>query len=143
MILPITLTMAGAAALIAVWLSARVIVRRVAGKESIGDGGDPALLARMRAHANYTETTPFVLILIGGIELATGTHIWLWAVGGVFLLARIAHALGMDRPAPNPFRMIGMMVTLTVMIGLGGYAAAIPYLAPAALDSGAQIIDVG
>ena len=72
MILPITLTIAGAAALLNIWLARRVGQMRLTHKVSIGDGGNEALIARMRAQANFVEYTPFVLILIGLIELAEG-----------------------------------------------------------------------
>lgn len=134
MILPITLTIAGAAALLNVWLGWRVGQRRTSEKVSIGDGGSPLLLARMRAHANFTEYTPFVLILIGLIEMAAGTSMWLWAVGAIYLIARIAHAFGMDRTSPNPFRMVGILVTMLTLVGLGLYAVAVPQLhSPAAI----------
>ena len=55
----------------------------------------------MRAQANFIEYTPFVLILIGLIELAEGSQLWLWIVGVVYILARIAHGFGMDRPRPD------------------------------------------
>ena len=75
MILPITLTLAGAAAVINIWLGWRVGQKRISQKVSIGDGGDPAVVCRMRAHANFVEYTPFVLILIGLIELADGVSL--------------------------------------------------------------------
>ena len=128
MILPITLTIAGAAALLNIWLGWRVGQRRISEKVSIGDGGNERLACRMRAHANFAEYTPFVLILIGLIELAAGSEIWLWAVGALYILARIAHAFGMDRPAPNPFRMAGIMITMLTLLGLGLYAVALPQL---------------
>ena len=130
MILPITLTIAGAAALLNIWLGWRVGQRRISEKVSIGDGGNHAVACRMRAHANFAEYTPFVLILIGLIEFAAGTSLWLWAVGAIYLLARIAHAFGMDRPAPNPLRGIGIMVTILTLAGLGLYAVALPQIAP-------------
>ena len=108
--LPITLTIAGAAALLNIWLGRRVGQMRLTHKISIGDGGNEALIARMRAQANFIEYTPFVLILIGLIELAEGSELWLWIVGVVYILARIAHGFGMDRPRPDPLRlrMIGI-----------------------------------
>ena len=130
MILPITLTLAGAAALINIWLGWRVGQKRISQKVSIGDGGDPAVVCRMRAHANFVEYTPFVLILVGLIELADGTSLWLWAVGALFLLARIAHAFGMDvqPPARSALRGIGIVVTMLTLLGLGLYAIALPRL---------------
>ncbi|MEA3052066.1 MAG: uncharacterized protein QOG72_969 [Sphingomonadales bacterium] len=130
MILPITLTIAGAAALLNIWLARRVGQMRIAHKVSIGDGGNEALTARMRAQANFTEYTPFVLILIGLIELAEGSRLWLWIVGVVYILARIAHGFGMDRSHPDPLklRMIGIVVTALILVGLALYAIVLPYL---------------
>jgi uncharacterized protein len=130
MILPITLTITGAAALLNIWLARRVGQMRMTHKISIGDGGNEALTARMRAQANFTEYTPFVLILIGLIELAEGSRVWLWAVGVVYILARIAHGFGMDRPRPDPLRlrMIGMITTAVILLGLALYAIVLPYL---------------
>ena len=130
-ILPITLTVAGAAALLNVWLGWRVGQRRLSEKVSIGDGGNEALTCRMRAHANFAEYTPFVLILISLIELAEGTTAWLWAVGALYILPRIAHAIGMDRPTPNPFRMAGIIVTMLTLAGLGIYAVVLAHMAGA------------
>ncbi|ODU20630.1 MAG: GST-like protein [Sphingomonas sp. SCN 67-18] len=127
MILPITLTMAGAAALINIWLAIRTGRVRMSEKISIGDGGNARLTARMRAHANFTEYTPFVLILIGLIELADGTSMWLWAVGAFYMLARIAHGFGMD--GVRGLREFGIGATLLILLGLGLYAVAIPHLA--------------
>jgi uncharacterized protein len=132
MILPITLTITAAATLLNVWLATRAGRVRIAAKVMVGDGGNPQLLARMRAQANFVEYTPFFLILLGLIELAHGTATWLWLVAILYILARIAHAFGMDRRAPNPLRMGGIIVTFLILIGLSGYALSIPYLTPAA-----------
>jgi uncharacterized membrane protein YecN with MAPEG domain len=130
MILPITLTIAGAAALLNIWLARRVGQIRMSNKISIGDGGNEALTARMRAQANFVEYTPFFLILLALIELAIGSRTWLWIVAVVYILGRIAHAFGMDRPHPDRLRlrMIGIIVTFLVLLGLALYAIALPYL---------------
>ena len=64
MVLPITLPFAGAAAILHIWLAARVSRLRAAHKISIGDGGNEALVRRMRAHANYGESMPIILIVV-------------------------------------------------------------------------------
>jgi hypothetical protein len=130
MILPITLTIAGAAAILNLWLGWRVGQVRIANKVSMGDDGNPAVIARMRAHANFVEYTPFVLILIALIELADGTSMWLWAVSALYLLGRIAHGFGMDvqPPARSPLRGAGILVTMLVLLVLGVYAIALPQL---------------
>jgi uncharacterized membrane protein YecN with MAPEG domain len=142
MILPITLTITGAAALLNIWLARRVGQMRLAHKVSIGDGGNEALIARMRAQANFIEYTPFVLILLGLIELAEGSQLWLWIVGVAYILARIAHGFGMDRPRPDPLRLrtIGILVTALILLGLALYAIVLPYLhrAPATITYAAS-----
>ena len=136
MILPITLTAAGAAALINLWLAIRVGQKRAAEKISIGDGGHPPLIARMRAHSNFNEYTPYFLILVALIEMALGTSIWLWVVVGIYLLARIAHGIGMDVVSgDSKLRGLGILVTMLVLVGLAICALTIPYLTPAIVTS--------
>jgi uncharacterized protein len=132
LVLPITLTLAGAATLLNIWIAQRVGQMRRVHKVSIGDGGVQPLIARMRAQANFVEYTPFFLILIALIELAKGSPLWLWGIGIIFILARITHVFGMDRPPGNKLRTIGMMASALILIGLAGYAIAIPYLQRAA-----------
>lgn len=125
-LLPITLASAGAAAIINFWIAIRTgSARRNAGV-SIGDGGDAPLTARMRAHANFVEYTPFVLILVGVIEVNIGSPIWLSLVSALYLLGRVAHPLGMD--GVRYARQVGTMITLLTLLGLGIYAAVLPFL---------------
>ena len=125
-LLPITLASAGAAAILNVWIAMRVGGARRKAQVGMGDGGDMALIARMRAHANFVEYTPFVLILVGLIEYNIGSPAWLAVVSAAYLLARIAHPLGMDG-LPRA-RMIGTVATLLILAGLGVYALVLPYL---------------
>jgi len=125
--LPITLATTGAAAILNVWIATRVGGARRASKVSVGDGGDPALTARMRAHANFVEYTPFMLVLIAVIELNIGSPNWLMALAALYLIARIAHPFGMD--GAMPARMFGTIVTLLLLLGLGIYAIVLPFTA--------------
>jgi uncharacterized membrane protein YecN with MAPEG domain len=128
MMLPITLTIAGAAALMNVWLGLRVTMLRRLHRVSIGDGGRSDVATRMRAHSNFVEYAPFFLILLALVELARGPATWLWAVGIVFVIGRLLHPFGMDRPAPNALRIAGMVITRACLLGLAAYALSIPYL---------------
>jgi uncharacterized membrane protein YecN with MAPEG domain len=125
--LSITITIAAAAALINVWLGVRVSRLRRKHHVSIGDGGNPAVAARMRAHANFVEYMPLFLILLGLVEAARGSSPWLWAAAILFTLGRLAHPFGMDRPAPNALRLGGMIVTWLILLGLAVCALTIPY----------------
>jgi uncharacterized membrane protein YecN with MAPEG domain len=135
-VLPITLTIAGAAAILHIWLSLRVSSLRRPLKIGVGDGGNEVLLRRARAHGNFAENTPIFLILLGLVELARGGNLWLWGAGIVFILARISHAFGMDRPGANILRVAGILLSWAVLLGLGGYAIYIGYTAPSLFEGG-------
>ena len=130
MIMPISLTIAGAAAILHVWLSLRVSRLRRPLKVGVGDGGNEILLRRMRAHGNFAENVPLFLILLVLLEFATGGDLWLWGAAILFILARIAHAFGMDRPGANLLRVGGISVSWIVLLGLGIYAILLAYQAP-------------
>lgn len=127
MLLPISLTAAGALALLHIWLSIRVSQVRISGKILIGDGGSEPLVRRMRAHANFVENAPFFLILLVLLELANAWSLALWAATIIFVVARIAHAFGMDRPGANKLRMAGVVGSILVLLGLAGWAITLTY----------------
>lgn len=127
MLLPITLTLAAAAALLNLWLAMRVGRLRMSNKVLHGDGGCEPLAKRMRAQANFVEYTPFILILFGLVELATGPQTWLWLLALVYILARIAHAFGMDHDTPHKTRMIGILVTFATIVILSIAALYVAY----------------
>lgn len=124
-LLPVTLSSAAAAAIIGVWLMLRIGQVRIGEKISIGDGGNEKLTRRMRAQANYIENTPFVLVLIAAIELSGSGEPWLAYVAGIYFLARIAHAFGMEEGDAPKTRFIGTIVTMLTLLGLAVCAALI------------------
>lgn len=125
MYLPISLAAAAAAAFLNLWLSIRVGMVRQAKKISIGDGGDEELIRRMRAQANFIENTPIVLILVAVIEASRPANPWLAASATVYILARIAHGIGMDGGPFRTSRMVGTMLTMLTLLVLGVWAATI------------------
>lgn len=121
--IPATLITAGLLGLVFLALTIRVVSRRMSGKIMIGDGGDQQMLERIRAHANFTEHVPFTLILMAGIELASGHgSLWLWLAGALLVVARIAHAIGMSRPSPNVFRAGGALISWVLILALSVWA---------------------
>jgi uncharacterized membrane protein YecN with MAPEG domain len=123
-ILPVTLTSAAAAGILAIWLMIRVGQVRQSESVSVGDGGNDKVIRRMRAHANYIESTPFVLVLIAAIELSGKGEPWLAWIAGVYFVGRVLHAFGMDEGFGKG-RMIGTIVTMLTLLGLGIVAALI------------------
>ncbi len=117
-----TLTTAGLLGLVYFVLSFRVIRVRLASSISLGDGNDAHLLGRIRAHANFAEYVPMMLVLLALIELWVARGPWLWGVGAVLVIARISHAIGMGLPAPNPFRVAGTATTFILLIGTSVWA---------------------
>ncbi|GAA3902238.1 hypothetical protein GCM10022276_21170 [Sphingomonas limnosediminicola] len=123
--LPVTLSSAAACALLNIWLGSRISRLRGQFKVSVGDGGNDLLLRRMRAQANFIENAPFVLILLAGIELWGGNRLALQAIAAIFIMARIAHPIGMDGPQFRRWRMVGMMGSALVTVALAGWAIAL------------------
>jgi uncharacterized protein len=119
--LPISLTFAGAFALLNLWLAYRCVQIRVDGPGGVGDLGIPALRARMRAHANFVEYTPFVLILMALLEYAGASVKALGGTGIAYFLARILHAVGIERPRFT-MQLIGAVGTWTVLLALAIWA---------------------
>jgi uncharacterized protein len=83
------------------------------------DEGDVTLRRRMRAHANFTETVPIVLIAMTASEQA-GAPAWLLIVGGgLLLLGRALHYTTLIRSGFGIGRAIGMVLTFIPMAGFG------------------------
>ena len=121
MSLPTSLGFAGALSLVNLWLAYRCVRIRLNGPGGVGDLGIPSLLARMRAHANFVEYTPFVLILMALLEYAGGSRTWLQGLGAVYIVGRIVHAFGIERPKFT-MQLIGSLVTWAVLLGLAVWA---------------------
>jgi len=118
MLLPTTLCMAAAAAIINFWLAMRCGQVRTKEKINIGTGGSDLMERRMRAQLNFVENTPWILALIGGLELAGKGGGWLPIVGAIYMLGRVAHGLGMDGTSFGVGRTIGTVITMLTQISL-------------------------
>jgi len=129
MTLTVTLLAAAAAAGLNIWLGYRIAQLREAHKVSVGDGGNEALLRRMRAQANYIENAPFFLILLGALELSGANRMFLAGTAIVFLGARVAHGIGMDGGDSKRWRTVGMIAQTIALIALAVDAAIIGFTA--------------
>ncbi len=115
----ITCIFAAVAALVNIWLGFRCGQVRSSAGINHGDGGNELLARRIRAQLNFAENTPIVLILFLGLELcAMVPDIALAVIAAVYIVARIAHGIGMDATSGSKARMAGVMLTMLVTVTL-------------------------
>ncbi|QGM47403.1 MAPEG family protein [Methylocystis heyeri] len=97
-------------------LAVRVVAVRKSARVALGDGGDRALLRRIRAHANFAEYVPLALVLMGLAESLSASA-WLLHGTGVALLAgRALHAFSVSRQREDiRHRVAAMLTTFAVL----------------------------
>ncbi|RZU37106.1 hypothetical protein EV700_2975 [Fluviicoccus keumensis] len=109
------------AGLLALWflaLSFRVVqMRHVV---SLGDGGNPELLRRIRGHGNFTEYVPFILLMLGFLEASHYPAWLLHALGATLVVARLLHGYALSFSLQFKFgRYWGTVLTFLLLIICG------------------------
>ncbi len=95
-VLPVTSILTAALTLQLVILSLLVTARRaVLGGIQFGDAEDVELRHRIRAHGNFIEIVPIVIIAIGVMEASGAPSDTLWLLAGTFFVGRVLHAIRM------------------------------------------------
>lgn len=117
--IPITMLFIGALAVAQVPLTVVVGYRRLITDIHFQDGGDVTLLRRMRAHGNFTETVPIVLLAMAACELAHCPTWLLWSGGASLVLGRAIHVATLIQVGWAPTRALGMVLTFLPMQGFG------------------------
>ena len=124
MSIPITLLYASTFAIFALALSFFAGSARGKAGISIGDG-EPVnmdLLQRVRVHQNFLEYVPMILIVMGALEAQGVSSLFLYVVGDLLIIARIAHAIGLKHDKMNTMgRMIGAGGTALITVVVAGY----------------------
>lgn len=114
----ITPIYAGLLALLYLVLSYRIVLMR--NKVSIGDGGDPMLLRRIRAHGNFSEYVPIILIMIGILELNHLPFYALHILGLTLFIARLLHGYAFSFTESFKFgRFWGTALTFLLLLVCG------------------------
>jgi hypothetical protein len=111
--MPVFFVCAGLLGLLVVVLTVNVGIIRGRKKINLGDGGDPEMIAAIRAHANLIEFAPLCLLLI----YVASDFYGFWttaALSALFLLARVLHAGGMLGVIPQG-RFLGATGTTVVL----------------------------
>jgi hypothetical protein len=111
--MPVFFVCAGLLGLLAVLLTVNVGRMRAKKRINLGDGGDPEMIAAIRAHANLIEFAPLCLLLI---YMASDFY-GFWTTAGlsaVLLVARVLHAGGILNVVPQG-RFLGASGTTVVL----------------------------
>jgi len=121
--MPVFFVCAGLLGLLAVILTASVGRMRGQKKIFLGDGGDPELLAMIRAHGNFMEYVPLCLVLI----YVASEYYGYWPVAIVslvLLVSRVLHAGGILGfiPLGRTTGAAGTAIILTVASAMAIYA---------------------
>ena len=123
--MPVFFVCAGLLGLLAAVLTINVGIMRGRKKINLGDGGDPEMIAAIRAHANLIEFAPLCLLLI----YVASDFYGFWttaALSALFLLARVLHAGGMLGVIPQG-RFLGatgttvVLVVTSIMLAITGF----------------------
>lgn len=114
--LPTTLATASVLAVMGTVLAARAAMLRVKSGILFGDGGNQDLITRMRAHANFVEYVPLLLIMMALLEVSGANRAFLAVTAVALVLARVLHAIGMTVSKPNFYRATGTAGTTLLVL---------------------------
>lgn len=104
-------------------LSLNVSRLRLRYRVSFGDGGQPALLAAMRAHGNALEqTTLFGLLALAGATLVPTDPLLLGVSCVAFSLARVVHVMAVFSRRLRLRQAAHVATVLTQLLLAGGLA---------------------
>ena len=92
----------------------------VRGRVSLGDGGDPEVLRRMRGHANFAEYVPLILVMMALLEYQQIAAWQLHAIGATLVFARVIHGIALSFTKKWFFgRFFGTVLTFTLLATCG------------------------
>jgi uncharacterized membrane protein YecN with MAPEG domain len=122
----VTAVYAAVLALMFAALSVWVIAGRGKFRVSHGDGGEAMLNRRIRAHGNFAEYVPMILMLVGLLEASGERRGVIHGLLLVLVAARIMHPIGMLAReasiqqfafrAPSVVATIGVMIVSAVLL---------------------------
>ena len=112
----ITWVVGGILGIIYFGLSARIMFLRNKHQISLGNGKIDELELAIRVHGNFAEFVPLCLILLFFSESTLQSKGFIYALGGMLIVGRIAHAFALytnNRPA----RVVGVILTMLTLLG--------------------------
>tara|TARA_R110001592_G_scaffold91754_4_gene268269 strand:- start:7199 stop:7588 length:390 start_codon:yes stop_codon:yes gene_type:complete len=105
-------------ALLIIVLAYRVTTFRRSENVSLGeDNSSKMMKSAIRAHGNAVENIPVAALLLLMLELNSLNPLLLHIFGGVLVVSRVAHALGLSqRNGPTPGRFYGTLFTWLLIV---------------------------
>ncbi len=104
--------------LLAAALTVNVILKRVALKIDVGDGGNLVMIMAIRTHANLVQHAPLALILIGWAEMGGTSKALIHVLGIALIVARVLSAYGLlTNPLQSFGRQSGAGITVLTLLG--------------------------
>jgi uncharacterized membrane protein YecN with MAPEG domain len=89
-----------------------------------GEPTNMELAEKVRTHQNFLEYVPMFLLVFAAIELNGGSNVFLYVVGDLMIISRIAHAIGLKHDnMAHPGRFIGAAGTALITLVTAGYGA--------------------
>ena len=108
-------------------LSVNVSKLRFKHRISLGVGALPKLERATRAHGNFAEYIPLILILMGLLEYLGSSALFLHAMGALLLIARLAHAYCLCIKYVSILRLAGATLTYAILF-LSAFTLLMKYL---------------
>ncbi|AXK71521.1 MAPEG family protein [Lysobacter sp. TY2-98] len=113
----VTLLVAGVLGLMLIALAWPIVMLRRGRKVGLGDGGDALLQRRIRVHSNFVEYVPFAMLVLALLEISGLDRTWVAALGGLLLIGRLLHVIGLSRSSGYSFgRFWGTFLTWSMII---------------------------
>ena len=108
------------AAFLALWLSflfLNVVAKRRKHLIGLGDGENEDLLKAIRIHANFTETVPYILILMILLEMMNYNLLMIHALGSLLILSRMLHFIGISKSSGvSTQRFLAGIITNSLLV---------------------------
>jgi uncharacterized membrane protein YecN with MAPEG domain len=84
-----------------------------------GEAGAPELLRAVRRHGNLAENAAIFLVGLAVAEMLGGAPLWVKALAAIFVVSRLAHAIGLSQVnTVNALRIAGVIGTAFAAIAL-------------------------
>jgi len=111
---------AGVVVILQMALMLTVVLARRRNRQSVGDGGNPELLAAIRRHGNFAENAAIFVASFTLLEVLGGNRTVIATMCAAFVVGRISHVVGLSmKKTLNPFRIAGVAITASVGLALG------------------------